>query len=176
MTSKTSAGGEAVYDALLTSLKQCGVGLAATLPDDWITPLINRVAADPDIIHVPVAREAEAVAVASGAFFGGVRPVVLIGATGLFTCLGELATLNLRHQIPVLLLVSERGSRDDHRIYQEVQGRRLKPALEALDFPHFRISTAEDVRALPEAYEWCRVQKRPVVGFMARRLLKGGVT
>jgi hypothetical protein len=46
-----------------------------------------------------------------------------MGATGLLTCTGELATLNLRHQIPVFLIVSQRGSIDDHRIYQEVQGR-----------------------------------------------------
>jgi len=163
----------ATYDALLAAVKCCGVGLATTLPDDWITPLVRRLAADPDIIHVPVAREAEAVAVASGAFFGGVRPIVAIGATGLLTCLGELATLNLRHQIPVLLLVSERGSLDDHRIYQEVQGRRLKPALDGLDFPYFPIASLADIEALPDAYTWCRLQKRPVIGFMARKLLKG---
>lgn len=162
-----------IHDAIIEALKRCGVGLAASLPDDWVAPLIDRLARDPDIVHIPVGREAEAVAVASGAFFTGVRPIAVMGATGLFTCLGELATLNLRHQIPLLLLVSERGSRDDHRIYQEVQGRRLKPALDGLDFPYFRIATPADVAALPDAYTWCRVQKRPVVGFLARALLKG---
>ena len=162
-----------IFDALLGALKRCGVGLAASLPDDWIVPFIQRLANDSAITHVPVAREAEAVAIASGAYFGGVRPVVVIGATGLFTCLGELATLNLRHQIPVLLLVSERGSLDDHRIYQEVQGRRLRPALDGLDFPYFLIASRRDIESLPDAYTWCRMQKRPVIGFMARKLLKG---
>ena len=112
---------------LHAQLGRCGVTLAASLPDDWVAPLIRRIDADPAIRHIPVAREAEAVAICSGAFFGGVRAVAIMGATGLLTCTGELATLNLRHQIPVFCLVSLRGSIDDHRIYQEVQGRRLRP-------------------------------------------------
>ncbi|WP_026380752.1 thiamine pyrophosphate-binding protein [Afifella pfennigii] len=163
-------------DDILAALRRCGVSLAASLPDDWVTPLLRRLDREPGIRHVPVAREAEAVAVASGAFFTGARPLAIMGATGLFTCLGELATLNLRHQIPLLILASERGSRDDHRIYQEVQGRRLKEVLASLDFPHFRIATAADVAELPDAYTWCRIQKRPVVGFLTRKLLKGATT
>ena len=82
-------------------LSNCGIKLAASLPDDWVAPLIERIATDNRIRHVRVAREAEAIAICSGAFFGGVRSVALMGATGLLTCTGELATLNLRHQIPV---------------------------------------------------------------------------
>ena len=118
-----------------------------------------------------MAREAEAIAICSGAFFGGVRSVALMGATGLLTCTGELATLNLRHQIPVFLIVSQRGSIDDHRIYQEVQGRRTIPLLQAYDFPYHVVDRAEEigshsrclrnlpaaeaaVRAVPDAGGW----------------------
>src|SRR3954454_6899006 len=117
-------------------LTKCGIKIAASLPDDWVAPLINRIAADSTMKHVSVAREAEAVAICSGAFFGGVRSVALMGATGLLTCTGELATLTLRHAIPVFLIVSQRGSIDDQRIYQEVQGRRTIALLQAYDFPY----------------------------------------
>src|SRR4029450_1836344 len=123
---------------------------------------------------VPVAREAEAVAICSGAFFGGVRSVALMGATRLLTCTGELATLNLRHQIPVFLMVSQRGSIDDHRIYQEVQGRRTLPPPEAYDFPYHIIDRAEEIGSFPDAYDACRLQKRPFVLFLSRRLVKEG--
>jgi sulfopyruvate decarboxylase subunit alpha len=99
--------------------------------------------------------------------------VALMGATGLLTCTGELATLNLRHQIPVFLIVSQRGSIDDHRIYQEVQGRRTLPLLEAYDFPYHIVDRPEEVGAIPDAFEACRMQKRPFVLFLTRRLVKG---
>ena len=106
-------------------------------------------------------------------FFGGVRSVALMGATGLLTCTGELATLNLRHQIPVFLIVSQRGSIDDHRIYQEVQGRRTIPLLQTYDFPYQVVNEPNEIPTIPDAYETCRLQKRPFVLFLTRNLVKG---
>jgi sulfopyruvate decarboxylase subunit alpha len=154
-------------------LVRAGVRLAATLPDDWVAPLIRKLAADPAIRHVPVAREAEAVAICSGAFFGGVRSVAVMGNTGLLTCTGELATLNLRHQIPVFCIVSQRGSIDDQRVYQEVQGRRTLALLQAYDFPYHVVDAPEELGCIPDAYETCRLQKRPFILFLTRKLVKG---
>jgi sulfopyruvate decarboxylase TPP-binding subunit len=99
--------------------------------------------------------------------------VALMGATGLLTCTGELATLNLRHQIPVFLIVSQRGSIDDQRIYQEVQGRRTLPLLQTYDFPYHIVNQPDEIASIPDAYETCRLQKRPFVLFLTRRLVKG---
>jgi sulfopyruvate decarboxylase subunit alpha len=162
-----------VNERIHAELTRCGVTLAATLPDDFVAPLIRRLDADPAVRHVPVAREAEAVAVCSGAFFAGVRSVAIMGNTGLLTCTGELATLNLRHQIPVFCIVSQRGSIDDQRIYQEVQGRRTVALLQAYDFPFHVFDRPEDLASLRDAYETCRLQKRPYIAFLTRRLVKG---
>jgi sulfopyruvate decarboxylase subunit alpha len=78
-----------VNEKIHEQIKKCGVTLAASLPDDWVAPLINRIAADKSIRHVSVAREAEAIAICSGAFFSGVRSVAPMGATGPLTCTGE---------------------------------------------------------------------------------------
>ena len=131
-----------VNEQIHEQLKKSGITLAASLPDDFVAPLINRIAGDNTIRHVRVAREAETIAICSGAFFGGVRSVAIMGRTGLLTCTGELATLYLRHQIPVFCIVSLRGSIDDHRIYQEVQGRRTIPLLQAYDFPYHIVEQA----------------------------------
>ena len=162
-----------VTEKIHEQLKKSGITLAASLPDDWVAPLINRISADNTMHHISVAREAEAIAICSGAFFGGVRSVALMGATGLLTCTGELATLNLRHQIPVFLIVSQRGSIDDHSIYQEVQGRRTIPLLQAYDFPYHVVNNPGDISSIPDAYETSRLQKRPFVLFLTRKLVKG---
>src|SRR5262245_13228892 len=161
------------YEAIHAQLKKCEVRVEASLPDDWVAPLIRRLDVDPQIEHVAVARESEAVMIATGAFFGGVRSVAVIGNTGLLTCTGELATLNLRHQIPVFCIVSMRGSLDDQQVYQEVQGRRTIPLLAAYDFPYHVIDRPEEIGCIPDAYQWCRLQKRPFMLFLTRGLLKG---
>jgi len=165
-----------IFTQIKDQMHACGITLAASLPDDWVTPLITDVEADPNIRHVPVGRESEAIAICSGAFLAGTKSAAIMGATGLLTCTGELATINLRHQIPVFILCSQRGSVDDHRVYQEVQGRRTTEVLRAFDFPFLSIDQPSELDRIPEAYEAGRLQKRPFVVFLTRRLLKGGAS
>ena len=162
-----------VNDKIHAQLVKAGVKLAASLPDDWVNTLIRRVERRNEIRHVRVGREAETIAICAGAFFGGVRAVAIFGNTGLLTCTGEMATLCLRHMIPVFCIVSGRGSIDDHKVYQEVQGRRTIPLLQTYDFPYHIVDRPDDVRSIPDAFETCRMQKRPFVLFLTRRLVKG---
>src|SRR5262249_18692218 len=46
-----------VHRAILQALKECGVSLAASLPDDWVAPLADLLDAEPTIASVRVARE-----------------------------------------------------------------------------------------------------------------------
>ena len=160
-----------VNDKIHAQLVKTGVRLAASLPDDWVNTLIRRISAGNEIRHVPVGREAETIAICAGAFFGGVRSVAIFGNTGLLTCTGEMATLCLRHQIPVFCIVRARGSIDDHKVYQEVQGRRTVPLLQAYDFPYQVIDKPDEIERIPDAYEWHRLQKRPFILFLTKRLL-----
>ena len=163
-----------VNEKIHAQLVKAGVKLAASLPDDWVNSLMRRIDMDGSIRHVRVGREAETICICAGAFFGGVRSVAIIGNTGLLTCTGEMATLCLRHAIPVFCIVSGRGSIDDHKVYQEVQGRRTIPVLQAYDYPHLVLDKEDEIERIPDAYEWHRLQKRPFVLFLTKRLL--GVT
>ena len=87
------------------------MAIASHLRDHNVNTLIRRISKDNQIHHVPVGREAETIAICAGAFFGGVRAVAIFGNTGLLTCTGEMATLCLRHAIPVFCVVSGRGFR-----------------------------------------------------------------
>ena len=54
--------------------------------DDWIAPLIHAVDKDDRFKHVPVNREESAIGLCSGAYFGGIPSLALMGASGLMTC------------------------------------------------------------------------------------------
>jgi sulfopyruvate decarboxylase subunit alpha len=163
-----------VNQHILAQIKKIGIGLVSSLPDDWVSPLIRLIDAEKSIKHVPVGREAEAIAVATGAFFGGVKSIAVIGNTGLLTCTGELATINLRHAIPCFVISSLRGTIEDHQVYQEVQGRRTFPLLQAYDYPSYVVDTPEKVEHIPDVYVHSRLQKRPYILFLHKRLLLGG--
>jgi hypothetical protein len=90
--------------------------------------------------------------------------VAIIGNTGLLTCTGEMATLCLRHAIPVFCIVSGRGSIDDHKVYQEVQGRRTIPLLQAYDYPYKILDDPDDIGSIPTfaSGTGCRRALRPL--------------
>jgi sulfopyruvate decarboxylase subunit alpha len=150
---------ELVRDALLAA----DLRFVASLPDDWLADLIRLVQTDARFTHVAVAREEEIVGICSGAFFAGVRAVGIMGAAGFLACPHELATLNLMYEIPLLLLISLRGTTEDPRVYQVVQGRVTLPVMEALGIPYLVVERPDRVGVIASAYEHARVAKRPVV-------------
>lgn len=161
------------HEALANAIEELGVGVVAGLPDDWVAPLLGRLEERESLRVVRVAREPEAVAICSGAFFGGVRSVAVMGSTGLLTCISELVTLNLKHQVPLLLIVSDRGSVDDTQVFQELQGRVMHPLCEALGIPSILLDSPADVTRVPEAFAASRLHKRPYVVWISRRFVHG---
>src|SRR5687767_5323545 len=62
---------------IVEQLVESGIKLVASLPDDWIAPLIRAVDEDERFKHVPVNREESAIGLCSGAYFGGIPSLAL---------------------------------------------------------------------------------------------------
>jgi sulfopyruvate decarboxylase subunit alpha len=159
-------------------LADAGVKVVATLPDDWVVPMIDAVAADPRFVHVKVAREAEAIGVCAGAFFGGTSPVAIMGMAGVLAVVHELATLNLMHGIPLLVVTSRRGQHDEEpqTVYQVVQGQVGIPVLDALGLYHTTVRSMGELD-IAGLLKHSRITKRPVLAAITRdavRELTGG--
>lgn len=161
----------AVYAHLIAGLREAGVSFAASLPDDWVAPLCDALDQVPDIRHVRVAREPEIIGMCCGSFFSGVRAVGVMGATGFLACTSELATLSRRYQIPLVLVVSQRGTIDDHQVFQEVQGRVAVPVADALGLRSVILDRPQALALAAPAVESARLQKRPLVLWIAKSLL-----
>ena len=56
---------------VLAELKAAGIDLVATLPDSWLSDLIDAIAADPAMTLIRVTREEEAIGICAGAYLGG---------------------------------------------------------------------------------------------------------
>lgn len=153
-----------IYDA--------GIRLAASLPDDWMAPIITSIDADERFIHVPTAREAEIVGICAGAFFAGVDSLAVMGMAGVLAIVHEVATLNLMHEIPLLILTSKRGQPDEepHTIYQVVQGQVADPVIDALGIYHETVTRWSDLD-IGRALRHTRKTKRPVVLSLTRELV-----
>ena len=91
-------------------LKANAVRLFAYVPDRVLTPLIRAIEADPHFTALAATREEEAAGILAGAYMAGMRGVLAMQTSGFATLPNVLASLVVPSQIPLLMLVSERGT------------------------------------------------------------------
>jgi sulfopyruvate decarboxylase subunit alpha len=80
--------------SIFRGLKRGGIDFITSVPCVKLGPLLTLVAEDPDMMHVPVTREEEGVAVCAGAYMGGKRPALMMQNSGLGNLINVLASLN----------------------------------------------------------------------------------
>ena len=129
-----------VYDRL----KAAGVGLMAYVPDAGHTELIRRFVADPEVVTNMLTTEEEGVAIAAGAWLGGMRSVLLMQSSGVGNCINMLS-LPVHGRFPLLILVTMRGEWGEFNPAQVPMGRGTQAALEAVGVTVWRADTAEDL-------------------------------
>lgn len=88
-------------------LKKSGFSFYSGVPCSLLKDLINY--AITECKYVAAANEGDAVAIASGAFVGGQKSVVLMQNSGLANAVSPLISLNYPFKLPVLGFVSLRG-------------------------------------------------------------------
>jgi sulfopyruvate decarboxylase subunit alpha len=96
-------------------IRRSGIDFIAYLPETRLSELLPLLEAEEFLRLVPVASEAEAVTIASGAALVGKQSAVYMEGTGLFVCSYNLLTVSVRVGVPLLLLISYVGSSADQR-------------------------------------------------------------
>ncbi len=121
-----------VYDAL----KGCGIRLISALPETWLVHLIRMADEDPDMILVRLANENEAVGLSAGAYFAGVRSATLMQNHGFLEAANSIVSFSQLYRIPLLMLISYRGTFGERDPWQTQGGNVTEPVLRALGIPY----------------------------------------
>ena len=75
------------------------------------TRVLERVAADPDITHVPLCREEEGIGICTGGYLVGKKCALIMQNGGLFNSVNGIVSTLLQYNLPLLLLVYYAGRR-----------------------------------------------------------------
>jgi sulfopyruvate decarboxylase alpha subunit len=148
MSSDTAAkaGRNTWVDIVVATLKANQVQIVAYVPDKVMAPLIERLHGDAYFNVIVVAREEEGVGIVTGAWMGGKRGIVLMQTSGFATLANVLASLVVAYQVPVLMLISERGTLGDHQLGQAIVCRTMRPVLETLGIEHHAITRLDETQ------------------------------
>jgi sulfopyruvate decarboxylase alpha subunit len=138
------------HEIVLSTLKANNVRLATYVPDNVLSPLIRGLHADPDMTTICATREEEAVGITTGAWLGGVLGVTLMQTSGLATLPNALASLVAPYQIPLVMIISERGTLGEFNLGQTMVWRTMRPILDSAGITHHTITNVADTAFIVE--------------------------
>jgi sulfopyruvate decarboxylase subunit alpha len=157
-----------IYDAL----KGCGVGLVSALPETWLVHLIRMAEEDPEMLLVRLAKEEEGVGVSAGAHFAGVRSAMLMQNHGFLASINGIVSFAHLYRIPLLMLVSYRGTFGERDPWQTQGGNVTESVLGALGIPTCSLEAPGHVeRRIRHAQALAESSLQPVAVLLTRDLM-----
>jgi sulfopyruvate decarboxylase TPP-binding subunit len=161
---------------IMETLKEEGIDLAVTLPEEPTYALTEAMRKDPFFTAVTVAGEGNGIAFCAGAALGGRRCVFVTGIAGLLVASWALAQMGMVYGAPILILASYRGDFGDH---SGIPGSQLlmfkqvaEPLLGALRVPYRVVSQKPTLkRMIQESSFACQDYSHPIVLLMTGEVL-----
>lgn len=133
------------HKKIIRVLKANGVDLITYIPDNVLRDLIQALHDDPHFTVICPAREEEAVGIVAGAYLAGRKGVVLMQTSGFATLPNVLASLAVPFQIPIVMVISERGILGEFQLGQAIVCRTMRPVLQALGIEYHAIEDRSHV-------------------------------
>ena len=157
-----------IYDAL----KGCDIRLLSALPETWLVHLVRMAEEDPEMILVRLAKEEEGVGISAGAHFAGVRSAMLMQNHGFLASINGIVSFAHLYKIPLLMLISYRGTFGERDPWQTQGGNATEPVLRALGIPYqFLDSPAAVEKRIRQAQTLAESSLQPVALLLMRDLM-----
>src|SRR2546421_6483003 len=138
-------------------LAAAGVSVVGYVPDGGHKRLIELCQSDPSMHAVPLTTEEEGIGLASGAWLGGAKTVLLMQSSGVGNLVNVLGMVKVC-RFPLALIVTMRGEQGEFNPWQVPMGENTARVLETMGVAVRQAGQAETVaphvkEALRRAFE-----------------------
>ena len=131
-------------------LKAAGVRVVGYVPDAGHKRLIELCQADRAMRAVPLTTEEEGIGLATGAWLGGEKSVLLMQSSGVGNVVNVLGMVS-ECRFPLVTLITMRGEQGEFNPWQVPMGQAVRPVLEAMGTIVQYADKAEDMGAVVNA-------------------------
>jgi sulfopyruvate decarboxylase subunit alpha len=154
------------------TLKECEIRMVSALPETWLVHLIRMTDEDPQMTLVRLAKEEEGVGVSAGAHFAGVKSAMLMQNHGFLASINGIVSFAHLYKIPLLMLISLRGSLGERDPWQTQGGNVTEAVLRALGIPYCFLDSAATVKKrIRDAQTLAQSSLQPVAILLTRDLM-----
>lgn len=160
---------KAVYEGI----RSAGIRSISALPETWLGLLLQRAENDPEMTLIQVAKEEEAIGIASGAWFAGEPHVLLMQNHGFLAAINGIVSLAQLYQIPLCMLIALRGHWGEPYPWHTRGGNVTEGVLRALQIPFEHARDPERVaQQIREGYTLSRSSLWPTALLLTRDLME----
>jgi sulfopyruvate decarboxylase alpha subunit len=131
-------------EAIHEELAAARIRLVGYVPDAGHKRLIELCQADQAMRSVVLSTEEEGIGLATGAWLGGERSVLLMQSSGVGNIINVLGTVK-ECRFPLVLLVTMRGEEGEFNPWQVPMGQATRAVLEAMGTVVHRPAQADDI-------------------------------
>jgi sulfopyruvate decarboxylase subunit alpha len=154
------------------ALKSSGIRLVSALPETWLVHLIQIAEDDPQMTLVRLAKEEEGVGISAGAHFAGVKSAMLMQNHGFLGAINGIVSFAHLYKIPLLMLISHRGTFGERDPWQTQGGNVTEPILRAMNIPYsFLDAPASVEKRIRDAHTLAESSLQPVALLLTRDLM-----
>lgn len=121
--------------------------------------LIDLIEEKQQIVHIPVTREDESIGIASGAYTGGKRSIIIVNETGLGNLIYAIKNLSNCCKIPVIILISPPINLNQGINYEK----KFKyEFLDSISIKRWIVNSSKEISNLSDAIEYSRTENQSV--------------
>ncbi len=154
------------------ALKACNVRVVSALPETRLVHLIRMAEEDPEMKLVRLAKEEEGVGISAGAHLAGVKSAMLMQNHGFLAAVNGIVSFAQLYKIPLLMLISHRGTFGERDPWQTEGGRVTESVLRALNIPYEKLAEPASVaRQIAWAQNLAESSFHPVALLLMRELM-----
>jgi len=147
-------------EVLYKELKKSGLDFFVSVPCKLLGDLIDQLREDDSISYTPVSREEEGIGILAGAYLSGKKPAIVMQNSGFGNSVNAICSLLNYYQIPVVFIISHRGSPGEPIEAQKVMGNAIYKLMEAVDVDILEVKEASGVANIPKCIEKAHASSR----------------
>ena len=155
-----------VNETIVDIIQSSGIDMVFSVPCKMLSGILVEIDRR-KICHVPVCREEEGIGVAAGAALAGRRPMILMQNSGLGNCINALMSLTRTYKLPLFILMSHRGGRDEKIMAQVPMGEKSPLLLKEMDIDFLNIKDISNITSLKTHIDKAFIENLIKAAFLA---------
>ena len=161
-----------ISQQIISNLKKGGADFFLSVPCKLLANMITILEADNDIYYSAIPREEEGMGICAGAYLGNKLPCIMMQNTGLGNSVNSIVSLLQLYQMPVVFLISYRGTPGEPVGAQGGMAKVTEEILQTLRIPMLHCSSENDLEKISTFTAHAKVIENPVAILCNFNLMK----